>query len=106
MDLRAYYQQIREVERDIPGRDAVVTSVATRDGGKPGVLSEVPRALAARLIVDGRARLSTSDEEAQFRSDSREARQRLTGIAAPLYQTGRVMVAALPDGKKNSAKRG
>ena len=106
MDLRVYYQQIRAVENDIAGRDAVVMSVATRDGGKPGVLSEVARALAASLIVDGRARLATAEEEAQFRADLNEARQRSTGVAAPLYSSGRVQVAALPDAKKNPGKRG
>ena len=106
MDLRAYYQQIRAVEREIADRDAVVMSVATRDGGKAGVLSEVPRGLAASLIVDGRARLATSEEVAQFRTGADQARERAAGLAAPLYNTGRVLVAALADGKKNAVKRG
>ena len=106
MDLRVYYQQIRAVEREIVDRDAVVVSVATRDGGKAGVLSEVPRGLAAGLIVDGRARLATSEEVAQFHTAADEARQRAAGIAAPLYNSGRVIVAALSGAKKNSTKRG
>ncbi len=106
MDLRIYYQQIRAVERDIASRDAVVMSMATRDGGKQGVLSEVPRALAASLIVDGKARLASTEEEAHFRSEMIEARQRSAGVAAPLYSTGRVLVAALPNAKPAPAKRG
>jgi len=57
MDLRAYYRKVREVESDI--RDAFVTVVsrATADGGKAGVKTDVPRGLAARLIVEGKAEL-------------------------------------------------
>jgi len=106
MDLRVYYQQIRAVENDIAGRDAVVVSVATRDGGKAGVHSEVPRALAAKLIVDGKARLATAEEEALFRADSDEIRRRASGMPTQLYSAGRVQVAALPEAKKNPTKRG
>ena len=64
MDLRVYYQRIRDMQQTIGDSFAVVVSRETPDGGKPGVKSEVPRDLAARMIVDGRARLA-SEEEAQ-----------------------------------------
>ena len=65
MDLQVYYKKLREVREQIVGDDAIVVSKATADGGREGVMSEVPKATAANLIVEDRARLATSDEEAQ-----------------------------------------
>ena len=62
MDLRAYYQEIRDVEAKIPGPCAVVVSVATPDGGKAGTLTEVPRRVAAKMLVDGTAKLAADGE--------------------------------------------
>ena len=56
MDLKVYYRKIREVEEQIAAPDAVVVSGDTPDGGKAGVKIEVPLRLAAKLIVEGRAR--------------------------------------------------
>ncbi|MEO8026324.1 MAG: hypothetical protein ABI823_07610 [Bryobacteraceae bacterium] len=106
MDLRVYYQQIRAVESEIAEQDAIVMSLATRDGGKPGILSEVPRAVAAKLIVDGKARLASTDEESRYRSDAEEAGRRAAGVRAPLYETGRIQVAAIPEVKKTPTRRG
>ncbi len=106
MDLRFYYQQIRAIEESIAGQDAVVVSEPTRDGGKGGVFSDVSRALAAKLIVDGKARLATVEEEERYRVELDEARRRIAGVPAPFYSTGRVQVSALADAKKNPVKRG
>ena len=67
MDLRNYYQKIREVEAKIPGAYALVVSLATPDGGKAGLVTEAPRRLAAKMIVDGTARPATEGECKQFR---------------------------------------
>lgn len=67
MDLRQYYEAIRGIEEQIPGNDVLVVSEATADGGRAGVISEVTRNAAARLVVERKARLATPQEEADFR---------------------------------------
>ena len=66
MDLLAYYEKIRKIEALIEAVFAVVTSRATPDGGRAGVKTELPRAVAARLIADGKADLANPEETAQF----------------------------------------
>jgi hypothetical protein len=68
MDLKIYYQKIRECETKILEDFPVVVSKETGDGGKAGTLTEVPKALAAKLIVDGIAALATDEELQTFRS--------------------------------------
>jgi hypothetical protein len=74
MNLRNYYAKIRETEAELTGSPVVVVSLETPDGGRAGVASEVPRQLAARMIVDGRARVATIEEIAGLRD--REAQER------------------------------
>ena len=80
MDLRAFYQKLRKIEREITDVHVVVVSHETPDGGRPGQLAEVSRTIAARLILEGRARLATNEESAEFRTAAQqgleEARQR------------------------------
>jgi hypothetical protein len=66
MDLRQFYRKIREIESSIPDKYPFVVSLATDDGGKEGVLAEVPRYQAARLIVEGKARLATDEEKKEY----------------------------------------
>jgi len=73
MDLRAYYERVREIEALIGEGFAVVISRTTADGGRAGVKTELPRAVAARLIADGKADLASPEETAQHRSQA-EAR--------------------------------
>lgn len=70
MDLRAYYDKIRAIEALIEAVFAVVTSRATPDGGRAGVMTELPRAVAARLIADGKADLANPEDAARFRSEA------------------------------------
>jgi hypothetical protein len=69
MDLRAFYQKIRKIESTIDDREVVIVSRETADGGKPGVKTDVPRNLAARLIAEEKADLATPEQAAQFRSE-------------------------------------
>jgi hypothetical protein len=62
MDLQLYYQKIRETETKISDEFALVVSLETSDGGKSGRKTEVPRRLAAKLLVEGQVRLATKDE--------------------------------------------
>ena len=58
MNLKTYYQKIRDIERALVEPFIVLESNETADGGKEGVLTEVPRQLAAKMIAEGRARLA------------------------------------------------
>lgn len=93
MDLRNYYQQLRQTEAGIAEEFVIVVSNATADGGKAGVRTEVVRAVAARLIVEGRARLATAEESESYRTHLREIRQRAEQEAA----AARVQVTVISD---------
>src|SRR5437868_5150282 len=75
MDLRMYYQKIREWETKIVDEFPIVASKETGDGGKAGTMTEVPKALAAKLIVDGMAELATDAELENFRTAVAEAQR-------------------------------
>ena len=79
MDLRVYYQKIREMEQNLPN-PCVVSSLETPDGGRAGVLVEVPAAVAARMIADRRAERASAEEMKRFQSEKarlvREAERR------------------------------
>jgi hypothetical protein len=76
MDLRAYYRKLREVEGTITEEHVVLVSMATPEGGKAGVRTEAPKAIAAKLIAEGRARLANADETEEFRSGLRLAKEK------------------------------
>jgi hypothetical protein len=69
MDMRVYYQKVRNEEAKIPGPYAKVVSLATPDGGKPGTITEVPRRVAAKMVVDGTARLAAESDATQSREE-------------------------------------
>jgi hypothetical protein len=69
MDLREYYRKIRAIETDIRDDSVVIVSRETPDGGRPGVATDVPRSVAARLIADEKAELATPEQAAAFRAD-------------------------------------
>jgi len=75
MELRAYYAKIRQVEETITEPFVLVISSETTDGGVLGRATEVTRAVAARLIVDGKARLAEPVETDKYRGDIEEARK-------------------------------
>lgn len=74
MDLRQYFQKLRAIEAAIPGEHAVVVSLETSDGGRPGQLSEVSRAVAARLVAQGKAVLASEEKTGEFKSAICEAK--------------------------------
>ena len=76
MDLRAYYKKLREVEETLTGQHLIVVSLATPEGGKEGVRTEVPRSVAAKLLAEGRARVATNEESLEFYESHREAREK------------------------------
>jgi hypothetical protein len=82
MDLRAYYRKIREVEGQLSADEVVVVSHETADGGVAGVKTEVPRRLAAKLLVEGKARLATEEEAEEYRKELKEAHRKAQEVAA------------------------
>jgi Ni,Fe-hydrogenase III large subunit len=75
MDLRVYYQKIRDIEAKIAEEFPVVVSKETADGGKTGTKTEVSRNIAARLIVEGLADLAKPEDVAAFRTALVEAKR-------------------------------
>lgn len=75
MDLKAYYAKIRETEQLLDGEHIVVVSMATSEGGKAGVRTEVSRAIAAKLITEGRARVASDEEALDFYEKQRAAKE-------------------------------
>jgi hypothetical protein len=75
MDLRAYYQNIRALEATIDSEFPLVISRETGDGGKEGARTEVPRRLAAKMLLEGNARLATAEEARRYREATEEARK-------------------------------
>lgn len=82
MDLRAYYKKIREVEAGIASTFVVTVSLETSDGGKAGVLTEVPRITAAKQIVEGRAQLASEEASEYFYLQNLEAKEAADNEAA------------------------
>jgi hypothetical protein len=103
MDLRAYYTKIREVEAQLEGDHQVVVSLATSEGGKPGVRTEVPRAIAAKLIAEGRARVASDEEKSEFHEAHREARELFKGEQAA--RSMQVVVMTRPNARKPKEKK-
>jgi hypothetical protein len=75
MDLRAFFQKLRKIEHEITDPHVVMVSQETPDGGRAGQLAEVSRSNAARLILEGHARLATTEESAEFRAAARKAQE-------------------------------
>ena len=93
MDLRLYYQKIRELERSFKGTFPVVVSQETADGGAAGVKTEVPVHVAARMIVDGRAVLASEKEVQDFLEQKMAAKK----AADQLQASSRMQVTVMSD---------
>ncbi|MBN9658675.1 MAG: hypothetical protein J0H49_10895 [Acidobacteria bacterium] len=69
MDLKGYFRKVKELEKKFQDREFYVVSLATQDGGKAGVLTQVSRRVGCQLIVEGKARRADEDEVAKFQAD-------------------------------------
>jgi len=92
MDLRAYYQKVRETEAAMAAPNVVIVSLATPDGGKPGVVTEVPTPIGARMVVEGGARRATEAEVRTFREHQTAAQQTAEDAAT----ANKVQVVVVP----------
>jgi glycine/serine hydroxymethyltransferase len=95
VDLRQYFRKIREVEATINTLHIFVTSLETADGGKAGIVTEVTRAIAAKMIAEGRAVLATETEKQRFLVD--QENERLAAERADAAR--RVQVTVVSDGR-------
>ena len=91
MDLRIYYQKIREAEAKITEEFPIVVSKETGDGGKDGTKTEVPRRIAAKMVVEGLARLASEEEIKTFRAFLAEAKR----VAEQVAQATRLQLTVL-----------
>ncbi|MGA2039257.1 MAG: hypothetical protein ABSH42_08270 [Bryobacteraceae bacterium] len=92
MDLRLYYQKIRDTQAKITDPFPVIESCETPDGGFAGRLTEATPAIAAKLIVEGAARLATEADAASFR----EARAKAKQAADEALAASKVQLTFLP----------
>ena len=93
MNMRQFYEKIKEIEDGIKSAEVIVVSNATPDGGKAGVKNEVKRSVAARMIVEGIARLATEEEAQLMRQEVEAAYKR----GQEVLNAGKVQVAVLSD---------
>ena len=82
MEMRVFYAKIKEVEATISEPSVVIISRETADGGVAGIATEVAPRAAARLVVEGKARVATEEESLQFRAHLEEARKTAEQSAA------------------------
>jgi hypothetical protein len=101
MDLRQYYEKLKAIKNSIHDEFVVLVSRETPEGGKPGVFTEAPRALAARLMSEGRAELANEEQVAAFRESTAEAKRKADG----LVEASKMRVVVLPSTSDRS-KRG
>lgn len=73
MNIKLYFEKIRETELQIGEAFPIIVSKDTEDGGKAGRYTEVTRAIAAKMIAENRARLATPEEARAYRDAQAEA---------------------------------
>lgn len=102
MDVKQYYRKLREIESGISQDYVLVTSLETSDGGKAGVVSEVSREHAAKLIVEGRVTLSSDAETKAFyakRTADKKAYEK-----ADAARRLQVTIVSAPEEKETNAR--
>ena len=103
MDVKQYYRKINEVEAGLKDKYPMVISLETPDGGKAGVVSEVSRALAAKLIVEGRSALASEAEIERYRNEQTAAKR--SAEKAELAKRLQVAIIADPDLRVSGSKK-
>jgi hypothetical protein len=104
MDLKLYYQKRRDTESKIPDAFPLIISQQTDDGGKAGSCAEVTRAVAAKMITEGTARLATPDEAKAYREAGAEAK-RAADEAAVVSQVHVTVVPSAELAKLTGSKK-
>lgn len=105
MNLRTYYEKVHKIREGLKEPYVYLTSLATPNGGKEGVVTEVAAELAARMLADGLAREAEEHEILAHQKEcetQREAareeqlrnRLRITLVSDPEIQLAGEMPAA------------
>jgi hypothetical protein len=68
-----------------------VKSLETQDGGKQGALTEVAKRVAAKMVVEGQARLATKEEAVAFIEQQVEAKY----VADQILAASKVQLAVV-----------
>ena len=89
---------MREIEASIVDSFVLVVSLETPDGGKAGMVTEVSRLSAAKMIIEGRAVLANESQKETYMAQQEAARK----AAEKLDLTKRIQVAILADPEANS----
>jgi hypothetical protein len=100
MDLKVYYQKIRDLERSFKEAYPVVVSQETPEGGVAGVKTEVPVHIAARMIVEGQARLSSEPEAKEFLELKADAKRTADEVEA----SKRIQVTVSPESARRTRR--
>ncbi len=100
MNLRGYYQKLREVERSLIAPFIVLASQETPDGGREGTLTEAPRLVAAKMILEGRALVATEEQVRAFQEAKVEAKRAADQEAA----LSRMQVTIVPAGDPRATR--
>lgn len=103
MDLKQYYRKMREVEASLNSQDILVVSLETPDGGKAGVISEVSKSAAAKLIVEGRAVVANESEREAYLE--RQAAARKAAQKAEMAKRVQVAIISESDLEKPTSKK-
>ena len=101
MDVKAYFQKVRGVEKSLGAGTAVVVSLETPDGGQAGRVMELPVEVAARMIVDRRARTADAAEAERHREQAEL--ERLQREARKLEPQGQFL-AEIADARKKGRR--
>jgi Putative phage tail protein len=104
MNLKLYFEKIRDTESQITETFPIVVSKDTEDGGKAGRYTEVTRAIAAKMITENRARLATLDEAKAYREALAEAK-RLAEDSADAARVQFSVISAAEMAKLTGAKK-
>jgi hypothetical protein len=101
MNLRDYFHEINAQEVAIEDEFVFVISLKTETGGRAGVVSQVSRSTAAKMIVERAARLASPEETEAIHEERREE-QRQKELAS-LQE--RVRMAVLAEDELHTLKQ-
>ena len=93
MEVKQYYRKVREIRDSFTEIFPLIVSLETPDGGKAGLVSEVSREIAAKMIVEGRAKLASDKEKAAYKEQQVAAKK----AAEKAALAKRIQVAIIAD---------
>jgi hypothetical protein len=100
MDLKVFYQKLRQTESSIAEPYVVMVSQETPEGGRAGVRTEVSRGLAAKMLVEGRARMASAEEASEFREQTAEAKR----LADQMSAANRMQITVVSEAELRTLK--